>query len=127
MPWQEMKNGDLVFSGSAPSVEVINGLISVTEIIRIDKNVEVKAQRNITGVMQLVRQPVLSNVIRLVPTNLQESGMFLLTLNDDLTDGTNLQLPNKVEFALKQAVELQDHTILLVGYSGFGNPYSKLI
>lgn len=127
LPWQIMKSGDLVFSGAAPSIEIMNGLLPVTGVIRIDKNGEVKAQRNITGVMQLVRQPESSSAIRLVPINLNESGMFLLTLNDDLTDKTIIQITTKVEFSLNQAVELQDHSILLVGHSDFRNPYATLI
>lgn len=127
LPWQEMKNGDLVFSGAAPGIEITNGLLSVTGIIRIDKNGEVKAQRKITGHMQLVRQPKSSDTICLVPVNLNDNGMFLLTLNDDLTDRNNLKSPNKVEFSLNQAVELQDHSLLLVGHSDFKNPYATII
>lgn len=128
LPWLIMANGDLVFSGFAPSIEVTNGLISVTGIIRIDKEGALKAQRNITGEMQLVRQPMPANAIRLVPLNLKESGMFLQTLNDDLTDASTVKsVTEKDEFVAMQAIEMSNHSIVLTGYRDFKVPFATII
>ena len=127
-PWQMMSNGDLIFSGAAPSIRRADGITYVTGIIRIGQDGEVKAQRAITGRMKLVRQPSPAKAIRLVPFNLKDAGMFLLTLNDDLSDASNLDLSsNKDEFTIEQSIEMPDHSILLAGARDYTNSYATLI
>ena len=127
LPWQVMLNGDLVFSGSAPSIREKDSLVPVTSILRIGLDGEVKAQRTITGGMMLVRQPRPAQAIRLIPFNLNDVGMFLLTLNDDLSDASRLTSDKKDEFAIQQAIEMPDHSILLAGGRDYRNTYATLI
>ena len=127
LPWQMMPNGDLIFSGSAPSIREKDSLVPVTSILRIGLDGEVKAQRTITGGMMLVRQPRPAQAIRLIPFNLNDVGMFLLTLNDDLSDASRLTSDKKDEFAIQQAIEMPDHSILLAGGRDYRNTYATLI
>ncbi len=52
--------------------------------------------------------------------------MFLLTLNDDLTDASNLTA-GKDEYSIKQALELPNHSVVIVGGKDYTNPYATLI
>lgn len=126
LPWLVMSNGDLIFSGTAPNVEKKDGLTSFTSVIRVGQDGEVKAQRSISGSMKLVRQSGPAQAIRLVPLNLQDAGMYLLTLNGDLTDASYLK-SDKDEFTVNQAIEMQDNSFVLAGAKGYKNPYATLI
>jgi hypothetical protein len=126
LPWIVMGNGDIVFSGSSPKIVKSSGLTLTSGIIRINQQGEVVAYRSFEGVMQLVGQAAPATYIRLVPTELKSGGMFLKTLNDDLSDASDV-LTDGEEFSVKKAIELPDHSIVLAGYRRFRMPYATLL
>ncbi|OAM52091.1 hypothetical protein A7981_00965 [Methylovorus sp. MM2] len=124
--WLQMSNGDLVFSGSAPGIPNDSGMVSMTSVLRVDQNGEVIAQRSIIGRMQLVHQSLPTDSIRLVPFVLKD-GMFIKTLNDDLSDNSYIANDIQDEFAITRAIEMQDHSFFLTGYRDFRNPYATIL
>jgi len=126
LPWIVMENGDIVFSGSSPKIVKSSGLSLTSGIIRINQQGEVVAYRSFEGVMQLVGQTTPATYIRLVPTELKTGGMFLKTLNDDLSDASEVWTDGE-EFAVKKAIELPDHSLVLAGYRRFRIPYATLL
>lgn len=111
-----MKDGDLVMTNPISLLsEKGNGMNYFTEITRIQPDGVIKANRRLAGQFQLVRQPNPAYAIRLVPVELKKSEMQLLTLHDDLSEAEYLTSKDKVGIAIPQALELPDHSIVLVG------------
>lgn len=128
MPVIVMKNGDLILTNPAalPN-DNGTGMDYFTEVMRVTGDGEIRKSRRLSGSMRLVRQPNPAQAIRLVPFHLNDSGMQLLTLKDDLSEAEKLITSKKEEFGISQAMELPDQSLVLVGNVDYANNTAAMV